>query len=175
MRLRRRLQHLKWEVRLLRQDIFVNFCLFLAIVCRSGTVCWPRCFSITNIYKLFIQTYIIDLRVGRNIWRENKWLCCTRWVLLDQSADRSGRGQIFSVVKRDSVTRFSTLGFFHQTIPPRALIHGLKPLCIWLRIRRENRFENRQNRISRSQWDRGHRHFLSEFPFNISSVLRAPR
>jgi hypothetical protein len=39
----------------------------------------------------------------------------------------------------DSVTRFSTLGFFHQTIPPRALIHGLKPFRIWLRIRRENR------------------------------------
>jgi hypothetical protein len=29
--------------------------------------------------------------------------------------------------------------FFHQTIPPRALIHGLKPFRIWLRICRENR------------------------------------
>jgi hypothetical protein len=29
--------------------------------------------------------------------------------------------------------------FFHQTIPTRALIHGLKPFRIWLRIRRENR------------------------------------
>jgi hypothetical protein len=35
--------------------------------------------------------------------------------------------------------RFSTLGFFHQTIPPRALIYGQKPFRIWLRIRRENR------------------------------------
>jgi hypothetical protein len=26
----------------------------------------------------------------------------------------------------------------HQTIPPRALTHGLKPFRIWLRIRREN-------------------------------------
>jgi hypothetical protein len=25
--------------------------------------------------------------------------------------------------------------FFHQTIPPRALIHGLKSFCIWLRFR----------------------------------------
>jgi hypothetical protein len=33
--------------------------------------------------------------------------------------------------KRDSVTRFSTLSFFHQTILPTALIHGLKPLRIW--------------------------------------------
>jgi hypothetical protein len=57
--------------------------------------------------------------------------------------------------------------FFHQTIPPRGLIHGLKPFCTWLRIRRENRFGNRQNRIPRSQCDRGNRNFLSEFPFNI--------
>jgi hypothetical protein len=27
------------------------------------------------------------------------------------------------------------LWFFHQTIPPGALIHGLKHFCIWLRIR----------------------------------------
>jgi hypothetical protein len=56
--------------------------------------------------------------------------------------------------------------FFHQTIPPRALIHGLKPFCIWLGIRQEKRFGNRQNRITRSQRDQGNRNFLSEFPFN---------
>jgi hypothetical protein len=33
--------------------------------------------------------------------------------------------------------------FFHQSTP-RALIHGLKLLCIWLRIRRANRFESHQ-------------------------------
>jgi hypothetical protein len=27
--------------------------------------------------------------------------------------------------ERDSCTRFSTLGFFHQSTPPRTLIHGL--------------------------------------------------
>jgi hypothetical protein len=27
--------------------------------------------------------------------------------------------------------------FFHQSTPPVALIHGLKPFCIWPRIRRE--------------------------------------
>jgi hypothetical protein len=32
--------------------------------------------------------------------------------------------------------------FFHQTIPPRALIHGLKPFRIWLRISRENWWDN---------------------------------
>jgi hypothetical protein len=52
--------------------------------------------------------------------------------------------------------------FFHQTIPPRALIHSLKPFCIWLRFRRENRDNCLQsldpavslrprNRIPRSQ------------------------
>jgi hypothetical protein len=35
--------------------------------------------------------------------------------------------------------RFSTLGFFHQSTPPRALIHGLKPFRIWPNIRRKNR------------------------------------
>jgi hypothetical protein len=34
---------------------------------------------------------------------------------------------------RDSVTRFSTSGCFHQTIPPGPLIHRLKPFCMWLR------------------------------------------
>jgi hypothetical protein len=38
----------------------------------------------------------------------------------------------------DSVTRFSTSGFFHQSTLPRALIHGLKAFRIWPRIRREN-------------------------------------
>jgi hypothetical protein len=39
----------------------------------------------------------------------------------------------FLLPLRDSVARFSTLGFFYQTIPPRTLVHGLKPLRIWLR------------------------------------------
>jgi hypothetical protein len=34
--------------------------------------------------------------------------------------------------------------FFHQSTPPRALIHGLKPFRIWLRIRQANRFESRK-------------------------------
>jgi hypothetical protein len=38
-------------------------------------------------------------------------------------------------VNGDSVTRFLTSGFFHQTIPPGPLINGLKYFCIWLRIR----------------------------------------
>jgi hypothetical protein len=40
----------------------------------------------------------------------------------------------------DSVTRFSKIGFFfHQTIPPGPLIHGLKP--------RYDRFSNARHRI----------------------------
>jgi hypothetical protein len=45
--------------------------------------------------------------------------------------------------------------FFHQTIPPRALIHGLKLSRILLRICRENRVGNLQNRLPRSDRDRG--------------------
>jgi hypothetical protein len=41
--------------------------------------------------------------------------------------------------------------FFHQSIPPRAPIHGLKPFRIWLRTRRDNRFGSRQNRFQRGQ------------------------
>jgi hypothetical protein len=33
--------------------------------------------------------------------------------------------------------RFLTSGFFHQTTPPRPMIHGLKPFSIWISIRRE--------------------------------------
>jgi hypothetical protein len=55
----------------------------------------------------------------------------------------------FNIGERDSCTRFSTLGFFHQSTPPRALIHGLELFRIWLRIRRDNPFESRQNRFQR--------------------------
>jgi hypothetical protein len=40
-----------------------------------------------------------------------------------------------------------SLGFFHQSTPPRALTHGLNPFSIWLHIQQDNHFENRQNRI----------------------------
>jgi hypothetical protein len=52
---------------------------------------------------------------------------------------------------KGTVARFSTSGFFHQSTPPRALTHGLKPFRIWLRIRRDNRFESRENRFQRCQ------------------------
>jgi hypothetical protein len=32
--------------------------------------------------------------------------------------------------------------FFIKQFPYRSLIHGMKPFCIWIRIRRENRVEN---------------------------------
>jgi hypothetical protein len=34
---------------------------------------------------------------------------------------------------------FRSSVFFHQSTPPRALIHGQKPFCIWPNIRRNNR------------------------------------
>jgi hypothetical protein len=57
--------------------------------------------------------------------------------------------------------------FFHRTITPRALIHGLKPVRIWLHIRQETRFKNRQNLIPQCRWHHGIRLFWSELPFNI--------
>jgi hypothetical protein len=57
----------------------------------------------------------------------------------------------FLCAHRDSVTRFSISGFFHQTIPHRALIQGLKPFRIWIRIRRENRLCNRLPRHDRDR------------------------
>jgi hypothetical protein len=44
--------------------------------------------------------------------------------------------------------------FFHQSIQPRALIHGPKPFRIWLRIRLDIQIGNRQYRIPRNQRDR---------------------
>jgi hypothetical protein len=101
--------------------------------------------------------------------------------------------QVFCVqLLKGTVSRdFRPSVFFHQTIPPRALIHGLKPFCIWLRFRQENR-DNRlqssdpvvsmrprnrtagsvsavsmrpRNRILRSHWDCGigHKHFCQRF------------
>jgi hypothetical protein len=69
--------------------------------------------------------------------------------------------------------------FFHQTITPRALIHGLKPFCIWLRFRRENRDNRLQTSdpavsmrprklIPRSNWDR--RNFITKI-FNFIYVF----
>jgi hypothetical protein len=69
------------------------------------------------------------------------------------------------LLKGNSVTRFSTLCFFQQSTRPRALIHGLKPFRIWLRIHQDIRlkfvwkadsaFSMRPRKwIQRYQWDR---------------------
>jgi hypothetical protein len=53
---------------------------------------------------------------------------------------------------------FFDLWFFHQRTPTRPLIHGLKPLSIWIGISRENRLWNRRFLWQRSQWLRCVRH-----------------
>jgi hypothetical protein len=57
------------------------------------------------------------------------------------------RSSVLLPVLKDSVRRFSTSDFFHQSTPSRSLIYGLTPFRIWLRIRQDNRFENCQNQF----------------------------
>jgi hypothetical protein len=65
--------------------------------------------------------------------------------------------------------------FFHPSTPPRALIHGLKPFRIPLRIRRDYWFENRRNRNLRSKWDCGIRfHGLIETSGSDPAVSMKP-
>jgi hypothetical protein len=58
---------------------------------------------------------------------------------------------------KEAVSRdFRPPGIFPKTIPPyRAQIRGQNLFRIWLRIRRENRFEHHQNFIPRCQWHNG--------------------
>jgi hypothetical protein len=49
--------------------------------------------------------------------------------------------QSFYVLKGQCPEIFDPRGF-HQTISPRALIDGLKPFRMWLRIRRDNRLQS---------------------------------
>jgi hypothetical protein len=70
----------------------------------------------------------------------------------------------------DSCTRFSTLGFFHQSTPPRALIHGLKLFYIWPNIRRKNRqysnfsgVNDPTETILAGHWPRWNYHFFTKF------------
>jgi hypothetical protein len=58
-------------------------------------------------------------------------------VLQHQLRLREGKNYIG--IKGTVARDFRLSIFFHQTIPPRALIPALKPFRIWLRIRRENR------------------------------------
>jgi hypothetical protein len=61
--------------------------------------------------------------------------------------------------------------FSSNNLSYRALIHGLKLFLTWLRVRRENRFENCQNLIPRCQWHRWIRLFCQSSPliFTFSS------
>jgi hypothetical protein len=53
---------------------------------------------------------------------------------------------------KDSLTRFSTSGFFHQSIPLGPLIKNLNHFCIWLQIRREIlKFATQRSRLRTMQ------------------------
>jgi hypothetical protein len=69
-----------------------------------------------------------------------------------------------NIAKENRVTAHGILNprFFHPSIPPRALVHGLEPFRIFLQIPREIRFGSRLFCGSFSLPT-----FLLEFLFNI--------
>jgi hypothetical protein len=56
---------------------------------------------------------------------------------------------IFCAFKGTVSRDFFYSRFFLQSTTYMSLINRLKPFCIWHRIRRDNRFESRQNRFQR--------------------------
>jgi hypothetical protein len=54
--------------------------------------------------------------------------------------------------------------FFHQSTPPRALIHRLKPFRLFLCIRLDNRFKSHQNWFQQCQWPLWNRKLKSRIP-----------
>jgi hypothetical protein len=77
-----------------------------------------------------------------------------------------------TVPLKGSVTRFLTLRFFHQTIPPGPLIHGLKPCWILLRVRRDMLDFRTQKSCMQFQWHRMHKKFFLGSPFKFIFFLK---
>jgi hypothetical protein len=71
---------------------------------------------------------------------------CTLYVLLCQNNFKK-----YSILKG-----LSTLGFFHQTIPPGPVIYRLKPFRVLLRIRRDTIDFRMQKSCMRCPWHRMH-------------------
>jgi hypothetical protein len=67
--------------------------------------------------------YLLRLSRSPELTRDRFWSKRCHWHPCDQI--------------RDPDTTFSTSGFFHQTTPPRPLIHRSKPFWIWLQINYE--------------------------------------
>jgi hypothetical protein len=67
-----------------------------------------------------VSLHTIPLRWPPPTWSRIEGMACCRLL----------KGQCHEIFN---------LWFFHQSTPPRALTHRLKPFCIWLRIRQENR------------------------------------
>jgi hypothetical protein len=90
----------------------------------------PYTFNATQLIRILV--IILKLLSPRTLkWRkETKFLFVTSPALSERFVYFKG------AVPRD----FRPSGFFHRSIPTRALIHGLTPFRIWLRIRRDNRF-----------------------------------
>jgi hypothetical protein len=61
---------------------------------------------------------------------------------------------IFKLRLKGQCHEIVDLWFFHQSTPPRALTHMLKPFRIWLRIRRENRHYSRKRKCHWHRWNR---------------------
>jgi hypothetical protein len=77
--------------------------------------------------------YNQNLKKVKNHWR---LICRLLTMTMQNTLKKSCINNLLKVQRQ----RFLTLGFFiKQSPPPRALIHGLKPFRIWLRILRENR------------------------------------
>jgi hypothetical protein len=77
---------------------------------------------------------------------------------------------------KGSVSRYFRPPCFHKSIPPRPLTDGLTPFRIWLRIRRDIRFESRQNQSPRCQWKIGeYIRSISDTAEMISAVVWTPR
>jgi hypothetical protein len=75
--------------------------------------------------------------INKDSWKKVLIPARAKWNLIRQALNifLCGSSDYFVECRyRDSVTRFLTLVFFHQSTHPRALIHGLKPFRIWLRI-----------------------------------------
>jgi hypothetical protein len=105
-----------------------------------------------NKFKMKFQTRSSESPVEQFLRPLPGRVCHVRgyisWSKLFSSLLQSHNLQQNSILLKGTVAReFRLSVFFHQSTPYMSLINRLKPFCIWHRIRRDNRFESRQNRF----------------------------